>query len=546
MKPTLFYLLLIGSTANAQFNQVWLADRDFSFGFNDSYMRIVNGNLLVHNTIFEGGSVQAAQSITLNGLENWYMEHSQFNACNNCGLSSVESVAISTSGEFYGVGFQPSSPFGGRYIFKTSNAGDLVYGQEYFTSSFSGEFNDVKLSADESLLYVFGDMYSPVYNTIAPHLYKVNPQTGAIIEDALAAPYAWAFPKKMALDAADNIYINAANVDTLRFSSFDSNLGFRWTDFIETAGYQSSGEMPTQVYANGDVLFSNVMQNYTDNTDQRLFLARYTANGTQLWQQTINMNDYGSANRIFRDLVLGDDGSVYYYFLRAVSQGGGGEIFEQGNTEDVRGGKGGSVNQRPEVFALDAAGQFKYHFVYQGMSDEVYTEYPNRIIVDESGYLIGSSDGDSPFPGVSLFLITPQGDLESELHLELNEGATINGMLYAGNKVFYTHGIGADPEQMEGTRWIVARYTFDYITGFHAQQEMPMAVYPNPSAGNAIMVSGVYPNEPLSIFSADGKLIKELNTADSKVTQVKTSDLQPGIYVLKNGTQHVRFVVAAQ
>ena len=73
-----------------------------------------------------------------------------------------------------------------------------------------------------------------------------------------------------------------------------------------------------------------------------------------------------------------------------------------------------------------------------------------------------------------------------------------------------------------------------------------MAVYPNPSAGNAIMVSGVYPNEPLSIFSADGKLIKELNTADSKVTQVKTSDLQPGIYVLKNGTQHVRFVVAAQ
>ena len=109
MKPTLFYLLLIGSTANAQFNQVWLADRDFSSGFNDSYMRIVNGNLLVHNTIFEGGSVQAAQSITLNGLENWYMEHSQFNACNNCGLSSVESVAISTSGEFYGVGFQPSS-----------------------------------------------------------------------------------------------------------------------------------------------------------------------------------------------------------------------------------------------------------------------------------------------------------------------------------------------------------------------------------------------------------------------------------------------------
>lgn len=544
MKSLTLAALLFSAALSAQFNQTWLAERDFSFGFNDSYMRIVNNNLLIHPTIFEGSSVQSAQSITLDGTENWYMEHSQFDACANCGLASVDAVAISSTGDFYGVGFQPSSPYGGRYIFKTTSNGALDYAEEYFTSSFSGEFNDVKLSANETVLYVFGDMYSSVYNTIAPHLYKIDPQTGAITDEALAAPYAWVFPKKMALDGSDNIYINASNVDTLRFSSFNSNLEFRWTDFIAVPGYLGSGEVATNVYSNGDVLFSTVMQNYNDNTDQRLSLVRYSADGTQLWQQLINMNDYGSANRLYRDLVMADDGSVYFYFVRAVGQGGGGGMPEQEIINDVRGGKGGPVSRRPEVFAFDATGQFKYHFVYQGMSEEVYTEYPNRIIVDENGYLIGSSDGDAPYSGVSLFLVTPQGTLNSELRLELNEGATINGMLYAGNNVFYTHGIGADPEQSEGTKWMTARYTYDYVTGIHAVKESALALFPNPAlAGQSITVNGLDTAAPLQVFSADGRLVWQAGKLNAESQMLNTSTLGSGLYLLKNGHQQLRFLV---
>jgi hypothetical protein len=171
--------LFIFSAVHAQFNQAWQTDRNYAFQHEYSCMRIVDNTLYVHPQ--KGGYFQSAQAFTLDGNEIWYMEHDQTNIDESWFEAEVFNVVISSNGDAFGVGKQYATPYAGRYLFKTSNTGQLEYTEEYFTSSFSGGFNDIKLSADESLIYVFGEKYSATINTIAPHLFKINPSNGAIM-----------------------------------------------------------------------------------------------------------------------------------------------------------------------------------------------------------------------------------------------------------------------------------------------------------------------------------------------------------------------------
>ena len=539
MKPFLFSILLISTTANAQFNQIWQTDHDyFTSSPTKTFMRIADNDLYVHPQ-----NIHSAQSVTLGGVENWFMSHNQFGACADCFEAVAEAVAIASNGDAYGVGTQSAAPYDGRYIYKVNSLGELQYAEEYFTSTFASEFNDVKLSADESMLYVFGLKYASEYATIAPYLFKVDPSNGNIVDEAVAGIFAWAFPKRMVLDNNDNIYLNGSNVAMLRFTSFDSNLDLRWTDSLAIPEFIGNGEMPTQLYSSGDALFSSVLQNFTDEFNQRLFLTRYTPEGTQIWQQTVDLSEFGIAIRKFKDMVLDANGNVYYYFEQGVGELSGPTAPEVEQGGDIRGGKGNQFNIRPEVFSFDPNGQLRYHFVYPGMSSDIYFENPNQIIVDENGYLVGSSDGGEPFTGISYFLVSPTGNLESEIRLPQTDQAFNAGLIYAGNKVFYAHSIGENSDLLNGTKWSVARYTYDYITGFQVQTEMPFTIYPNPSLSGSIQVSGINTDEPLSIFSADGKLIWSLTIVNSQVEQINTADFSPGIYVLKNGSQHVRFVI---
>jgi hypothetical protein len=539
MKPFLFSILLISTTANAQFNQIWQTDHDYFTGSpTKTFMRIADNDLYVHPQ-----NIHSAQSVTLGGVENWFMSHNQFGACADCFEAAAEAVAIASNGDAYGVGTQSAAPYDGRYIYKVNSLGELQYAEEYFTSTFASEFNDVKLSADESMLYVFGLKYASEYATIAPYLFKVDPTNGNIVDEAVAGIFAWAFPKRMVLDNDDNIYLNGSNVAMLRFTSFDSNLDLRWTDSLAIPEFIGNGEMPTQLYSNGDALFSSILQNFTDVFNQRLFLTRYTPEGTQIWQQTVDLSEFGIAIRKFKDMVLDANGNVYFYFEQGVGELSGPTAPEVEQGGDIRGGKGNQFNIRPEVFSFDPNGQLRYHFVYPGMSSDIYFENPNQIIVDENGYLIGSSDGSEPYTGISYFLVSPTGNLESEIRLPQTDQAFNAGLIYAGNKVFYAHSIGENSDLLNGTKWSVARYTYDYITGFQVQAEMPFTVYPNPSLSGSIQVSGIHTDEPLSIFSADGKLIWSLAIVNSQVEQINTADFSPGIYVLKNGSQQLRFVI---
>ncbi len=543
MKAITLLALFISSFSSAQFNQTWMHDRIHNTAIEDSYMRIVENTIYIHPKVNESCCVQPAQSISTDGVENWYMVHDQINACTNCGLQGVESVDISSTGDAYGVGFQPSSPYGGRYIYKTDNQGQLMYAEEYFTTTFSGEFNDVKLSADESLLFVFGEKYAAEFNTIVPHLFKINPDNGQILSEVQIAPYGWVFPKKMEVDAFDNIYLNASNVDTMRFSSFNSNLELRWTDFVVFPGYVGSGRIETFIYANGDVLFSTELNN--SENSKRLFLTRYSSSGSIIWQQTINFIDYSDADRIFRDAILDPLGNVYYYYAHI----SGGFVGPTINPEDeqvdaLRNESNFESSTKPEVFSIDPQGQVRYHYIYPGVGNEIYAEYPKRIIADENGYLIGSSVGDQLFPGVAHFLLTPQGELQSEIRLNLNPGATIYGMVYEGNKVFYTHGAGTRPEQTEELKWLTARYQYDYTTGFHALETSKLAIYPNPVGSHEwLNISGLEKGYPVQLFSANGKLVSNLSSTSSDILQLNTNTFSEGLYLLKNGRNQIRFVV---
>jgi hypothetical protein len=542
MKPILILsTLFICSAANAQFNQAWQSDRNYAIQHEYSCMRIVDNTLYVHPQ--NGGYFQSAQAFTLDGNEIWYMEHDQSNIDESWNFAELSNVVISSNGNSFGVGMQNATPYAGRYLFKTSNAGQLEYAEEYFTSSFSSEFNDIKLSADESLLYVFGEKYSATINTIAPHLFKINPSNGAIISEQEALN-AFVLPKKIKLDNADNIYLNASNTDTLKFMSFDHNLNFRWQNFIEVEGFTANAEFQTLLYANGDVLFSAIIENYPDDIDQRLFLARYSSEGNQIWQNTFNMNDFGIAKRFPKDILLDETGNVYFYLEMVDETDIGPAIPEEANQSDRSEGST-NLGRRPEVFSFDSNGELIYHFMYPGMSEIEYREYPNRIIVDENGYLIGSSSGESPFGGISLFLLSPQGEMISELRTEFQGGANIAGMLYAGSKVFYTHGTGTGIQEGDVPKNMVARYSYDYITGFHPERNnLQIGVFPNPSNRGATMkISGLNPVFPMQIYSVEGRLIQDERKISADF-ELNTSNLQQGIYILKNGNRQTKFILS--
>jgi hypothetical protein len=539
-KITLSSFLFICVSVHAQFNQVWQTERNLIYTNEYSFMKIVGNTLYVHPR--GGDPIQSAQAFTLEGTENWYMEHSQFNIEESWNFGEVYSIAINSNGDAFGVGKQNAAPYAGRYVYKTNNLGQLEYAEEYFTSTFSSDLNDVKLSADESVIYAFGDKY--IVTTNSPHLYKINPVNGAIIDEQEALG-AFVFPKKFVLDNADNIYINASNVDTLKFMSFDNNLNFRWTDFIAVNGFIGNGEFQTLLYPNGDVLFSTIMNNSLDINDQRLFLARYSPNGNQIWQQIFTMNDFGISNRLPKDIVLDESGHVYFYFEMRNETDFGPTMPEESNQND-QSERSVNLGIRPEIFTFDAQGELIYHFMYPGVSEIEYREYPNRIIVDESGYLIGSSSGAEPFGGISLFLLSPEGIMQSELRTEFLVGAKVAGMLYAGNKVFYTHGSGKGIENGDEPKNMVARYSYDYLTGFQTlAASKQIEVFPNPSNSDvATMISGLNPAFPLQIFSADGRLISEDSKISSATFHLNTSVMKKGLYIIKNGNQHSRLLLA--
>jgi hypothetical protein len=533
--------LFICSAVHAQFNQAWQSDRNYAIQHEYSCMRIVDNTLYVHPQI--GGYFQSAQAFTLDGNEIWYMEHDQTNIEKSWNEAELTNVVISSNGDAFGVGIQYATPYAGRYLFKTSNTGQLEYAEEYFTSSFSSRFNDIKLSADESLLYVFGEKYSATINTIAPHLFKINSSNGAIIAEQEALN-AFVLPKKITLDNADNIYLNASNTDTLKFMSFDNNLNFRWQNSIEVEGFSANAKIQTLIYANSDVLFSTIIVNDTDYIDQRLLVVRYSSEGNQLWQNTFNMNEFGIAKRIPKDIVLDETGKVYFYLEMVDETNNGPSIPEEANQNDRSEGST-DLGRRPEVFSFDSNGELIYHFMYPGMSESEYREFPNRIIVDENGYLIGSSSGDSPFEGISLFLLSPQGNMISELRTEIQEGAIVAGMLYAGNKVFYTHGTGTGLQEGDLPQSMVARYSYDYITGLHSERNIPqIGVFPNPSSQVAtMMISGLNSAFPIQIYSVDGRLILEEKITSSDF-ELNTSAMQKGIYILKNGNRQTKFILS--
>jgi hypothetical protein len=537
-KITLSSFLFICISVHAQFNQVWQTDRNLLNPHENSLMKIVGNTLYVHP--MGGDPIQSAQAFTLEGTENWYMEHSQFNIEESWNFGEVYSIAINSNGDAFGVGKQNAAPYAGRYIYKTNNLGQLEYAEEYFTSTFSSDLNDVKLSADESVMYAFGDKY--IVATNSPHLYKIDPLNGAIIDEQEALG-AFVFPKKFILDNVDNIYLNASNVDTLKFMSFDSNLDIRWTDLIEVAGFIGNGEFQTLLYPNGDVLFSTIMNNSLDINDQKLFLARYSSDGNQLWQRIFTMNDFGISNRLPKDIVLDDSGHVYFYFeVRNETNFSG--MSEESNQNDPL-ERSVILGVRPEIFTFDAQGELIYHFLYPGVSEIEYREYPNRIIVDENGYLIGSSSGAEPFGGVSLFLLSPEGVMQSELRTEYVVGAKIAGMLYAGNNVFYTHGSGKGLEKGDESKNMVARYSYDYSTGFHTLAAINhIEVFPNPSNSDVTtMISGLNPAFPLQIFSADGRLISEDSEISSSTYRLNTSVIKKGVYIIKNGNNQSRLLL---
>ena len=82
-----------------------------------------------------------------------------------------------------------------------------------------------------------------------------------------------------------------------------------------------------------------------------------------------------------KDIVLDESGRVYFYFEMRNETNSGPIMFGESNQND-QSERSVNLGIRPEIFSFDAQGELIYHFMYPGVSETEYREYPNRIIIE--------------------------------------------------------------------------------------------------------------------------------------------------------------------
>ena len=65
------------------------------------------------------------------------------------------------------------------------------------------------------------------------------------------------------------------------------------------------------------------------------------------------------------------------------------------------------------------------------------------------------------------------------------------------------------------------------------------AVYPNP-AHDVLKIQNISDNQSITIYSVDGKAIKQIEVSDE--AEINVGDLQPGLYIIGVGNEFSKFI----
>ncbi|MEX1188304.1 MAG: T9SS type A sorting domain-containing protein [Bacteroidia bacterium] len=544
-KFILAFLLIYSFNLNSQIVEVWKEHRPYGVYFDYSEMKIVGSNIFIHSVTELANSHQYAQSITTNGEENWFTTHDQLNECFECGFASVEEAAINSSGEAFAVGQQNAFPYSGRYYSKTSATGEIDFANEFLTNPWASGFEGVSLSADESYLFASGYQFTQENDGLGSHLYKLG-LDGQIIQAQFLGNQ-FASINKFVVNSSDQIFCNISDTDTLKYARFDSDLQINWTRNIPVPGYTStSGYIKPLLFSNGDVLFVDYMYLIDNNSITKLHLTRISPSGEIIWETIRDMANADQFSFFYKDFKIDAFDNVFCYFVRRFIIGGGGGIAAEEQTTLSRGGKGGETQIRPALLKFNDQGEYQWTYIEPGNTDiEFSTVYPGHVITDEEGYSIISCN-ESAFEtgGVTYTVLRPSGVVETSIYVDdLNEGSC-NEMVYGGNRTFYSHTLGLNPENLNESHWVVARYQYDITTNVSSLDSAPsFSLFPNPASEFVIIEAEQKTNQKYySLSDLSGRLISVTPISQSGQTKISIEGISPGIYFISNGLNTIHLI----
>jgi hypothetical protein len=543
----LVFLLCYSINLNSQIVEVWKESRPYGVYFDFSEMRIVGSNIYIHSITELANSFQYAQSITTDGEENWFTIHDQFDECFDCGFASVEEVVINSSGEAFAVGQQNAFPYSGRYYSKTSASGEIDFANEFLTNPWASGFEGVCLSADESFLFASGYQYTQEVDGLGTHLYKLS-LDGQIIESPFLGEQ-FASINKFISNSSDHVFCNISDTDTLKYACFDSDLQLSWTRSIPVPGYTStSGYIKPLIFSNGDILFVDYMYLIDNNSITKLHLTRISPSGDIVWESMRDMANADQYQFFNKDFKIDALDNVFCYFVRRFTTGGGGGIAEEIlQTILSRGGKGGESQIRPALLKFNGQGDYQWTYIEPGNTDiEFSTVYPGHVITDEEGYsIISCYESAFETGGVTYIILRPSGIVETSIYIDdLNEGFG-NEMVYGGNRTFYSHTLGLNPENSNESHWVVARYQYDISTNIASiESGNDFVLYPNPASDFVTIKSNQEIGSHLfKITDITGRTVREFSTDKSSKTIVTIEGLSAGMYLVSNGIKTIQMVV---
>jgi hypothetical protein len=542
-----FLMVLITISLNSQIIQNWRQYRPYLLYFDYSHMAIQGSNVYIHSLADLANTSQYAQSITTDGDENWFLTHDQLNLCNECGFASIEESVLSSNGELYAVGQQNAFPFSGRYYSKIDNSGQLVFGNEFITNPWSSGFYGLKLSNDESFLFVSGYEFFAGFETLAPFLYKMSTD-GEIVSSRMIGEDFYTL-EKFLVNSSNQIFANVSTNDTLRFASFDSELELRWKTEILLPGYGAyGGSQPSYFFSNGDVLYVTLADNINDNNDQLLLLTRINAEGDVVWHTSKSLIESSGYRFLGIDFYVDPLDNIYAYFARILNTNGGGIGIDSSLAPQMaRGGKGGETQIRPALLKFNSAGDFQWTYIDNADDPiEFSTVYPGNVVADEEGYSIITSTKRVDFEDVMNYrIIKPNGSSEEHLYVSFAAESSGKGLVYGGNRTFYSHTIGKDPENESQGTWTVTKYHYDITTGFDKKnQESSIKAYPIPSSDFVtITFDANSANSNIRIYDVTGRMVKDSRADKSGSSTISIAELNPGIYFVSIGEKTIHIVV---
>jgi hypothetical protein len=544
----LFLLLFLGffMNLNSQIIEVWKHSRPYGFYFDYSKMQLEGSTIYVHSITELANSHQYAQSISTDGIENWFTSHNQLNECFECGFASVEDVVINSLGESFAVGQQNAFPYSGRYYSRTSPSGEIVFANEFLTNPWASGFEGVCLSANESELFASGYQYTPDVDGLGPFLYRLS-LNGEIL-DSRHLGGEFASIHRLSCNSSNQIFASVSDIDTLKFASFNSDLQVNWVTSIAKPGFSSGFRKVSPLFfSNGDILFVDFLYNTEFNSVTKIHLTRIDQSGEIIWESERDLGGVDQYNYQPIDFTIDALDNVFCYLLRRFSTNGGG-IAEEEQTTSERGGKGGETQIRPALLKFSNLGDFEWMYIEPGNTDiEFSTVYPGDVITDEEGFsIISAFESQFEQGGVTYTILNPSGTVETSAYIENMDESWGNSMIYGGNRTFYSHTLGLNQDNLSESVWVVARYQYDFIADIDKKSEaFDFKVYPNPANGYLYVQSDIYSDLGNYLLTdLSGRLISMTAIDKSGKTKIDLSGISPGIYLLSNGVKSVQ--VAAQ